>query len=309
MERDRANAVLESQGNIFNIQRYSIHDGQGIRTLVFFKGCPLRCIWCANPESQLFASDISISQHLCIQCGKCIKNCPTQAITIQTDGVVINRDRCTRCGHCAKNCNAECLRLVGKQYTVKELIKEIQGDRVFYNASDGGVTFSGGEPFSQADFLLAVLQECKTEGIDTAVETCGFAPFEKIAPCLPYIDTILYDIKHMDSIQHECLTGVDNRLILDNARKIAAAGVNMVIRVPVVPGINDSLEHLYRIVDIAKEMGISSIHLLPYHDFGRAKYLKMGLTYKLDIKPPSQVNMEKLKKTLSRRGISVQIGG
>ncbi|WP_425059874.1 Choline trimethylamine-lyase activating enzyme [Sporomusa carbonis] len=309
MKQGKAIPPSTLKGNIFNIQRYSIHDGRGIRTLVFFKGCPLHCVWCANPESQSFNNEITILQNRCFRCEKCVRSCPVNAITITPTGVVINRTECTLCGRCTKICYAECLQEIGKQYTVMEALEEIQGDLVFYESSGGGVTFSGGEPFAQADFLYALLQKCKEHGIDTAIETCGFAPFEKIERCLPYLDTVLFDIKHLDNEAHKQLTGVENMLILANLRKIAATGVDIVIRVPVIPGLNDSLEHLSQIASFARELGIAEIHLLPYHDFGRPKYFRLGQEYKLDIEPPTKDNMEELQRTLSQLGISVEIGG
>jgi len=296
-------------GNIFNIQRYSIHDGRGIRTLVFLKGCPMRCVWCANPESQLPHNEITIQESRCIKCNKCILNCPTEAVIQTVTDVSIHREKCIVCGRCADVCPANCLQIVGKQYTVMEALEEIRGDMVFYNASGGGVTFSGGEPFCQIKFLHALLQKCKEFDIDTAVETCGHVPFEHMEKCLQFIDTVLFDIKHINNERHKQLTGVENSLLLGNARKIAASGLSLVVRVPVIPGLNDDWTNLADTAAFAKELDVSEIHLLPYHNYGKGKYPRLGKECAPEIQPPTQLYMEELREKLSQSGIMVQLGG
>jgi len=301
--------MMTTSGIVFNIQHYSIHDGPGIRTLVFLKGCPLRCAWCVNPESQLSQPEIAVLPNRCIGCGRCISNCPEQAITSTQTGNLIDRNKCTACGVCCEVCYAEDLQMKGCCQTVCEVLKKIEGDRIFYEHSGGGVTLSVGEPFFQADFTLAFLKACKERGINTVVETCGFAPFEKILPCLPFLDLILYDIKHLDSDVHKLYTGVENSLILENARRLASAGANLVVRVPIVPGYNDSEDNLLRTVEFVKGIGVNEMHLLPYHGFGAQKYRQLGREYKLDIAPPTPERMEEIRQMLSGKGIAIQVGG
>jgi len=298
-----------SQGIIFNIQRYSIHDGPGIRTLVFLKGCPLRCVWCANPESQSGQPEIAVVANRCIGCGKCIANCPEDAIASTQAGNVIDRTKCTACGVCVDVCYAESIQMMGYYRTVAEVLEEIEGDCIFYGQSGGGVTISGGEPFFQPEFTFLLLKACKNKGLHTAVETCGFSAYEKIEPCLPYIDLILYDIKHLDKNVHKHITGVSNSLILQNARRLSATGVELVVRMPVVPGFNDSKENLVRTAEFAREIGVTEMHLLPYHEFGRQKYQQLGREYNLVVSPPEQNRMEKLKQLLNGRGLTVRVGG
>ncbi|MEW6662504.1 MAG: glycyl-radical enzyme activating protein [Bacillota bacterium] len=300
---------MTPSGIVCNIQRYSIHDGPGIRTLVFLKGCPLKCIWCANPESQLARPEIVVTPKRCIGCGKCIVRCPEKAIISTPAGNTLDRNKCIACGFCVEECSAEGLQLMGQRLTVDEVVKEIEGDGIFYACSGGGVTLSGGEPFYQPEFTFSLLKAFKKQGLNTAVETCGHASFKLIEPCLPYLDLILYDIKHLDPDLHQKFTGVENALILSNARKLAAKGVKLVIRIPLVPGLNDSETNLIQTVEFAREIGIGEVHLLPYHEFGRQKYLQLGRECALDINPPGTERMEEIRRFLSGRGLIIQVGG
>lgn len=301
--------IERTTGLIFNIQRYSIHDGPGIRTLVFLKGCPLRCEWCANPESQLGHPEIIVVPNRCIGCGKCIAICPEKAITSTPIGNVINRSRCTVCGICVEHCFAEALQIMGTTKTAYDVLQDIEGDDIFYQHSGGGVTISGGEPFTQAKFTFSLLKLCKERGLNTAVETSGFTSYEIIEACLPYTDLFLYDIKHLDCDIHKQHTGVENSLIIDNARRLAAKGANLTVRLPVIPGFNDSEENLVNTVEFVKEIGVTEMHLLPYHRFGEQKYRQLGREYKLTIMPPEQERMESILKMLERRGVNVKVGG
>lgn len=274
---------------IFNIQKCSIHDGTGIRTLVFFKGCPLHCKWCANPESQSYKKEIMELPRNCIHCGICQKVCPASAITIVDGEFKIDRSLCRKCFRCTDVCYAESKKIVGKEMEAEKILKEIYKDRFFYQDCGGGVTFSGGEPLTHPKLLAAVARKCKACGVNTAIESCGVGDYEEFQEALPYIDSMFMDIKHMDSSRHKQLTGQGNENILDNIRKIAAFGIPITIRTPVVPGYNDSIENITDTARfIAPIAGIREYELLPYHELGKSKYDSLGKKYELDgVKPPS----------------------
>ena len=212
--------MSELKGNLFNIQPYSIHDGPGIRTTFFFKGCPLSCKWCQNPESQSSKRQLLMTKNLCIGCGACQEKCPLGAIEIKNRIAVTNRSICTACGACIDCCPKEGREICGKEYTIEELMKYALSDKIFYDGSGGGVTVSGGEVLLQSEFVAAFLRECQQKGIHTAVDTCGFAAWEKAKSVFEHADLVLYDLKHMDSEQHKILTGVPNEQILENLKKL-----------------------------------------------------------------------------------------
>lgn len=225
-----------TSGIIFDVKRFSIHDGPGIRTTVFFKGCPLACLWCHNPESQSRAPQIMLRPSRCIACGACVDECAEGAITWNGGGVLTNRALCTSCGVCTQACVAEARELVGRKVTTAEIMAEISRDLAFYDESGGGVTFSGGEPLLQADFLLELLRECKRQEIHTAVDTSGAASWAALAQIAPFVDLFLYDLKLMDEARHKAATGAGNRLILDNLGRLAATGAAIQLRVALIPG-------------------------------------------------------------------------
>jgi pyruvate formate lyase activating enzyme len=299
-----------SKGLVFDVQRYSIHDGPGIRTIVFFKGCPLRCKWCANPESQLSNIEIMHISNKCIRCGKCILLCKQKAITFKQNEIYLNRKNCNLCGLCVENCNTGAMKFIGKAFTEKELLSEVIKDELFYIASNGGVTVSGGEPFMQHSFLKTFLIECKERGLNTAVETSGYVETDIMNDILEYIDILLMDLKHVDDEKHVKGTGASNKLILKNWNMVARKTNNVICRVPVIPDFNDSIDEIYGIADFIKNIGIKEMHLLPYHKLGEGKYKSLGLNYELTgTQPPSNDKIQKYKEICESLDLKVQIGG
>lgn len=283
---------------IFNIQKCSVHDGIGLRTLVFFKGCRLRCPWCANPESQLYTKEIMEVRRKCIGCGACVKVCPHAAITPGEEELTIDRSICDNCFKCTDVCYADSKQPVGKEMTTEELFKEINKDRMFYQQFGGGVTFSGGEPLTQPKELIAIAKKCKANRINVAIETCGFGNFEEFKEALHYIDEMFFDVKHIDPRIHRQLTGVGNEVILENLKQISTYGIPITIRTPVVPGYNDSEENIAGIATFIKDIpNIQGYELLPYHNLGESKYQSLGRDYELkDVKPPEDEDIIKLVK-------------
>lgn len=283
---------------IFNIQKCSIHDGEGLRTLVFFKGCPLRCPWCANPESQSFDREIMEMPSRCIGCGLCIKECPQNAI----ENGVINREKCDGCMKCTETCFAESKRAVGEEYSVEELYKIIEKDKPFYSIYGGGVTFSGGEPLVHAEYLTKIARYCKEKGISVMLESCGMGNYEQFKEALPYIDGMFMDIKLIDDEQHRLITGSGNKVILENIRKICEYGIPVTIRTPVVPGYTDSPENIRGIAEYIKNLkGVKEYELLAYHSFGEGKYRQLHIPYKLEgVQPPSDDQMREYVKMANR---------
>ena len=276
---------------IFNIQKCSIHDGEGLRTLVFFKGCPLRCPWCSNPESQLFNPEIMESPSKCIGCGMCIKECTAGAIG---DTGRIDRERCRAyCTNCADICYAEAKHVIGEEYDVKRLLKEIKKDVPFYNIYGGGVTFSGGEPLSQGVYLAQIAKECRKNKISVAVESCGYGEYKEFAEALKYIDFMFMDIKIFDSDKHRAITGMGNEIILSNIKKISESGMPMTIRTPIVPGYTDSVENITSIAKFITELAsVKEYELMVYHNLGAPKYTALGREYELqDVKAPMDEDM------------------
>lgn len=296
------NFYREEAALIFNIQKCSIHDGTGLRTIVFFKGCPLHCAWCANPESQSYAQEIMEIPRACIACGACTEVCPNSAIAPSESGMLINRELCRKCFHCTSVCYAESKKIAGENMSVDEVFNEVYKDRYFYRQFGGGVTFSGGEPLTQPEFLEALAAKCKRSRINTTLETCGFGSYDEFKGALEYIDAFFIDIKHMDSAIHKKLTGVGNELILDNIKKIASHGSPITIRTPIIPGYNSSEENIAAIADFIKDLpNIREYELLPYHNLGASKYKSLGLEYSLsDVQSPSDENMKMLVKLANR---------
>ena len=272
-------------GMIFNIQRFSIYDGPGARTTVFFKGCNLNCKWCHNPESISAKPMLEFFSDKCIGCGKCFKQCPHQAHCMTESGEhIIDRSRCTACMKCVDTCFAEALVTVGEQKTSEQIIRSVMIDKPYYDQSGGGVTFSGGECMQQIDFLAEILSRLHEEGIHTAVDTAGSQPWERFEKILENTDLFLYDIKAADSDVHKKLTGVPNGLILENLRKLSSLGKRIWIRIPYIPGRNSG--EMDGIIEILKEIPVEKIEIMPFHRLGEGKYKALGLE---DIGPISIV--------------------
>lgn len=269
---------------IFNIQRYCIHDGEGIRTVVFFKGCPLHCPWCSNPESQSYKPEKVRVNSRCIHCSFCSMDpdeCPSGAIEI-----------------------------FGKYYTVEDIIKEVMKDSIFYNTSGGGVTLSGGEVLSQAPFAAELLRELKRLGIDTAIETSGQGSTEGLKAMAENLDTILFDLKIMDADRAAAVLGADVRLIESNLRMLVESGKHVIPRIPLIPGYNMDEENLKAIARLVKELGLKEIHLLPFHQYGKSKYEFLNREYQLrDVKPPSEGEVERVRNLMEGYGFKAVVGG
>ncbi len=298
-------------GLVSKIQRYSIKDGPGIRTTVFLKGCSMQCAWCCNPELINPQPEILKDQKLCIHCGECFSNCPEDAIFKEANEYVINRTLCTACGICVEVCPVGAYELIGRSMSVNELMFELVKDRVFYEVSDGGVTFSGGEPTLQHRFVRRVAQEMIGNQIHVALDTCGNVPWEYLQDLLDVVDLVLYDIKFVDNEKHTRFTGVDNKVIMQNAEKLSDAGIPLIIRLPLLPGINDTIEEIKEIVSFIEWLEIvKRVDILPYHKLGTGKYPMLGKEYRLEkLEPPDRNHLEKLRGFIQANGFTVAIGG
>ena len=272
----------DPHGFIFDIRRFSIHDGPGIRTTVFFKGCPLSCRWCHNPESQGEGRAVMFRETRCMGCGECLAACPEGAILWLEDMPATDLLRCEVCGGCVEICPTGARELVGRNWDVAEVMAALRRDTPFYDESGGGVTLSGGEPLHQPGFTKVLLQACKGEDIHTALDTCGYASWETLDEIRPYVDLFLYDIKIMDERLHTQYTGISNRLILENLIRLARLGHKIILRVPLIHGITDGEENITAIAELARSLpGIQRIDLLPYHDAARLKYHRLGREYEI----------------------------
>ena len=298
-------------GWIFDIRRYSLHDGPGIRTTVFLKGCPLDCWWCHNPESQSPQPEIIVREHLCAQCGECVRACPQGAVSMTPQGPHTDPALCTRCGECVPFCAPGAREQVGQRYSPQALADILARDIPFFDQSGGGVTFSGGEPLLQAEFLSAALAACKRLELRTAVDTSGFAPWPRLEGIAPQVDLFLYDLKVQDEAAHRRFTGVSNQLILENLRRLNDRGSRIIVRLPVIPGLNDTPAEAAALGSLCRSLdGIQRVDLLPYHHTAAAKYQRLGREYRLpDTPTPSPDHLNALAQQLRAYGIAVQIGG
>jgi pyruvate formate lyase activating enzyme len=289
------------RGLVFNIQRFSVHDGPGLRTTVFLKGCPARCPWCHNPESQSHAAELLTFPERCINCGTCREVCPHG-----TDPA-----RCTACGACAEACPAGARELAGREMTVREVIDLAARDRIFYDESRGGVTFSGGEPFAQPAFLRGLLAAAKSAGLSTAVDTCGFVPRNLLLEVAPLVDLFLYDLKMLDPERHLRIVGVPLAPILSNLEALASIGSRIWLRVPIVPSFTDGDRDLDALARRAASLpGVSQVSLLPYHATGAGKFRRLHKDYELaHVAPPDEERMARIAGLFRARGVEARIGG
>ena len=301
--------------NITNIQKFSIHDGDGIRTTVFFKGCPLKCEWCHNPETQRFEKEMQVDREKCTGCGTCASVCPNGAVRMTEDHRPSwDPKACTFCGKCENFCPAGVREIVGREYTVKELTKELMKDQMFYEESGGGVTFSGGEVMSMdMDFILAMAKELKRQDVTLTIDTCGYVPYERFEKILPYVNTFLYDVKVMDPELHKKYMGTDNKLILENLIRLSQDGARIYIRIPTIKEVNGNEQNMKETIAFLKQHDIhpAGVNLLPYHDTGSGKYAKLDMEYKgTDLHAPDKEEMEAFAALFVNAGFTnTKIGG
>jgi pyruvate formate lyase activating enzyme len=296
-------------GMIFDIERFAIHDGPGIRTTLFLKGCPLSCWWCHNPESISPRPQLALFEEKCIGCGRCFDACPNGVHEKLADGSrALHREKCAACGRCVQTCYAEALVMEGREISVEHAMDELRRDAPFYETSGGGVTLSGGEPLRQVEFTTAVLRSCKAEGLHTALDTCGYAPWTDYEMVLPFVDMVLYDFKLADTEAHVKYTGVPNELIRENLSRIDGRGLPIEIRIPVIPGINDGRDNIDQTAQFLSGMKqVKGIALLPYHGLGETKYPRVGKTYRLNgLASPTRERMEEIAGWFGLYGLNAR---
>jgi pyruvate formate lyase activating enzyme len=297
-------------GVVFDVKHFAVHDGPGIRTTVFLKGCPLRCKWCHSPESQSPNVEIAYYPNICIGCGACVEACPAGAQTMGS--VKIRRELCTRCGSCADICYAEALVKFGDHVSVEDILQEVEKDRLLYDTSGGGVTLSGGEPAMQPQFASMLLKTLKVGRFHTTLDTCGYVEWTTLRKLLGHTDLVLFDLKHMDPAVHEKLTGVSNELILSNLRRISQLRYKtLIVRVPVIPRYNDSTDNINAIGGFLGGLeNVDAVELLPYHRLGVPKYEALGREYSLPrLQPPKKEHLEAIRDLLEASGLKVIIEG
>jgi pyruvate formate lyase activating enzyme len=310
-ESTRGIGVAVEKRVVLAISRMTMHNGPGLRTVILFKGCPLRCLWCSTPESQKAAVEIAVYPDKCIQCGRCVPACAMKAIRLTEGTIAINRLMCNSCGKCAEVCHAEAIMPLGQEMTVEELVSHAKKDLVFYKHSGGGVTLSGGEPLLQPGFTGELLKALKDEGINVGVDTCGHVPWTTIEPMLSYIDFFLWDLKHMNPQKHRKLTGVSNELILRNVRAISERSIPLYIRVPLIPGYNDSEENIRLTCEAALELSsVVEVDLLPLHHLGEARYLSLDRYYPIsDLSLIPDHVLNSMKEFVESYGLKCRVGG
>lgn len=298
-------------GCVFDIKKYAIHDGPGIRTTVFFKGCPLRCRWCHNPESWKAAPEMSLRQSRCVRCGRCVELCPRNAVSILENGPVTDPERCTLCGACIDACPAGAREIIGRTMTVAEVMAQVKKDVIFYDQSGGGATFSGGEPLMQPEFQLSLLAACRAEGIHTAVDTTCHADPQTIQRVAEAADLLLCDIKHMDCGLHKQFTGVGNELILENIRTLSQIAKRIYIRIPIIPGFNSGLDNIEQTAQFVQSLKtVRRVDILPYNRGGLEKVVRLtGGVDLMEAQAPSDDTMAEIAETLKGHGFEVKIGG
>ena len=297
---------------VTNIQKFSLHDGEGIRTTVFFKGCPLNCVWCHNPETWESKPQLMYNAEKCNSCKRCLESCPNKAISAkgaensgEACAVIQDFTKCNGCGSCVEFCLNDAREICGTAYSASEIFKVIERDIPFYEQSGGGATLSGGEAMARdIDFLVELAQLCQNAGISLNIDTCGFVPYEKFQKMLPYTDTFLYDIKIMDSIRHKEFTGQDNLLILENLKKLSADGAKIHIRLPLIEGKNTDDDNISALIEFLREINVLKVSLLPYHNIGSAKFQRLGMPQSdLGFKPPSIEKLKEIRDQFTSAGL------
>ncbi|MBU1349373.1 glycyl-radical enzyme activating protein [Patescibacteria group bacterium] len=287
--------ATDTNGLVFDIQRFSLHDGPGIRTTIFLKGCPLNCAWCHNPEAKPYKQQLSFNENLCTSCMECVKVCNNTVHSFVNGKHNVNFDACELSGKCVEVCPSEALQIIGKEYSTNEIINIVLRDKKYFENSNGGLTISGGEPLAQFKFTKSLLMKAKDAGLHTAIETCGFAKEQQYLDILPYVDLFLYDIKAAEDKKHIEFTGASNKLILLNLDLLSNNGANIILRCPLIPGVNDSEEHLSFIAGLNKKyQNILKVEVMAFHNIGRDKSKNIGVEYKFNDKPNADENTKRM---------------
>ncbi len=300
------------EGLIFDLKRYAVHDGPGIRLNVFFKGCPLHCLWCHNPEGVNFEPELMLMPNRCARCGDCVRACRHQALSQNGDGqVVADRSRCTLCGDCLQACQREAIEIAGRKMTVEEIATEAEKERVFFEQSGGGVTLTGGEPLAQPAFAEALIDGLKSHGFHVALDTSGYAPAEVFRRLAEKADLVLFDLKIMDETRHKKYTGVSNRIILENLRSLESIGKPVWVRFPLIPGVNDDEKNLEAMASFLSRLrSVEQVNILPYHKGGVEKIRRLGREGEFAVfEPPSEEKVQSVMDFFARRGFRVKRGG
>lgn len=269
--------AMEEKGIVFDIMKFAIHDGPGIRTAVFLKGCPLHCLWCHNPESIELKPEISFLAAKCIGCGYCVKACPNDCHKFKKGERLFDRSRCTRCGRCAMACHAQAIEIIGCEMSVSEVLDEVMKDKLFYETSGGGITLSGGEPMMQFEFAMGLMKQAKSNGLSVCLETCGYAPLERFAETLPYVDIYLFDVKETDPARHLEITGAPLEPILKNLDFLNSEKAEIILRCPLIPGMNTRPQHFKSLAEMAMRLeSVTQVDVEPYHPLGLSKSERIG---------------------------------